>query len=203
MIDLTTEQALILAVIFAIAVLAVGLFAARQHSRRRRAGLRGRFGREYDRAVAEYGGTAEAERALLHRESRVQRFKLHPLGEADRNRFAGDWRAVQARFVDDPSGAVQAADNLVESVMRARGYPIEDFEQRVEDLSVEHGEVVQHFRAAKVLSDANRDGRANTEELRQAFVHYRALFADLLDERDPVGPRIGGTEQELPRVSHR
>jgi hypothetical protein len=192
MFELTTERALILAVILAVTVLAVGFFAARRRTRVRRTGLRQRFGPEYDRAVAEYGGIEEAERALLQREKRIERFKVHPLSDADRNRYSDDWNAVQARFVDDPPGAVQAASNLVESVMRTRGYPIDDFEQRVEDLSVEHGNVVQHYRAAKVLSDANRDGRANTEELRQAFVHYRALFANLLEEPRWAGQDLHG-----------
>ncbi|HEY3500548.1 MAG TPA: hypothetical protein VGK73_37905 [Polyangiaceae bacterium] len=192
MIELTTERALILAVVLALTVVAIGFFAGRSRSRKLRGSLRQRFGREYDRAVEEYGDTEEAEKALLDRAKRVNRFKVHALRDADRTRYAEDWRAVQARFVDDPSGAVQAADHLIESVMRARGYPIEDFEQRVEDLSVDHGDVVQHYRAAIALSRANREGRANTEELRQAFVHYRALFADLLDEPEWSGHELHG-----------
>lgn len=192
MIELTTEQALIIAVALALTVLAVGFFAGRHRNRLRRAGLRQRFGREYDRVVEEEGGTHEAERVLLAREKRAHRFKLRALREADRSRYTSDWRAVQARFVDDPSGAVVAASHLIESVMRERGYPIEDFEQQVADLSVDHGNVVQHYRAAMSLADANREGRANTEELRQAFVHYRALFADLLEEPAPAGQEFHG-----------
>jgi hypothetical protein len=192
MIDLTTEQALIIAVALALTVIAIGIFFARQRTRGMRAGLRQRFGREYDRAVEEYGDTEQAEKALLHRAKRVNRFKVHSLRDIDRTRYAEDWRTVQARFVDDPSGAVQAANNLIESVMRARGYPVEDFEQRIEDLSVDHGNVVQHYRAALALCRANREGRANTEELRQAFVHYRALFGDLLDEPDWSGHELHG-----------
>jgi hypothetical protein len=192
MIELTTEQALILAVVLALTVVAVGFFAGRHRSRLRRAGLRQRFGREYDRVVEEHGSTEEAENVLLAREKRAHRLKLRALKDSDRNRYTADWRAVQARFVDDPSGAVAAASHLIESVMRERGYPIEDFEQQVEDLSVDHGNVVQHYRAAKILSDANREGRANTEELRQALVHYRALFADLLEEPQWAGQEFHG-----------
>jgi hypothetical protein len=117
----------------------------------------------------------------------VRHQKLRPLEESDRGRFSSDWSRVQARFVDDPSGAVQAADELIKAVMLARGYEADkEFDERVADLSVEHANVVQHYRAARVLADANREGRANTEELRQAFVHYRELFADLLDQAQSV-----------------
>jgi hypothetical protein len=112
----------------------------------------------------------------------MRNFRVRELPEADRIRYVSDWRRVQAQFVDDPSGAVRLADQLIKTVMLARGYAIDDFEQRVADLSVDHANVVQHYRAARVLADANREGRANTEELRQAFVHYRALFAELLQE---------------------
>jgi FtsZ-interacting cell division protein ZipA len=173
---------LILVAAVALVAIAVMAWLVARSSRRRHVELRSRFGPEYDRAVSEYGNEKRAERELVKRENRVNRLHLHPLREAERLRFEGEWRMVQARFVDDPSGAVTAADELIQAVMKAHGYPVRDFEQRVEDLSVEHANVIQHYRAARALSDANREGRANTEELRQAFVHYRALFADLLDE---------------------
>jgi hypothetical protein len=183
---LTTTQWLALAALFvAIAVGVAALWHARS-SRQRHVALKGRFGPEYDREVEQTGSVARAERALRAREKRVLKQQLHPLREADRARFAADWQAIQARFVDDPSGAVAAADELIKAVMRARGYSVERFDQRVQDLSVEHANVVQHYRAARVLADANRDGRADTEELRQAVVHYRALFADLLQEPAPT-----------------
>jgi hypothetical protein len=179
---LTTTQIIVLVVVLAvIAVALIALFNTRS-SKRRQIDLKHRFGPEYDRAVEEFGSPERAERELLAREKRVRKFKLHPLSDADRNQFSEEWRAVQARFVDDPSGAVTAANDLIKNVMSARGYEVEHFDQRVADLSVEHANVVDHYRAARVLSDANREGRANTEELRQAFVHYRALFADLLDQ---------------------
>jgi hypothetical protein len=149
---------------------------------RRHAELKRRFGPEYDRQVEERGSVARAERELLAREKRVHKQRLRPLADADRAHFSAEWRAVQARFVDDPSGAVTAAHDLIKEVMRARGYAIEGFDQRVADLSVDHAPVVQHYRAAHELAAANREGRANTEELRQAMVHYRALFANLLEE---------------------
>lgn len=176
-----TETLILVGVVVLVAIAVVAWLAVRS-SRRHHVELRQRFGPEYDRAVAEYGSEKRAERELAKREKRVNRLDLHPLREPERLRFAGEWSTIQARFVDDPSGAVTAANELIKSVMEAHGYPIRDFGQRVEDLSVEHANVIQHYRAARVLADANREGRADTEELRQAFVHYRALFADLLDE---------------------
>jgi hypothetical protein len=178
---LTQSQILFLVGIVVLVVIGIIAWLAMRSARRRHVELRQRFGPEYERAVSEYGNEKRAERELVKREKRVNRLDLHPLREAERLRFEGEWRMVQTRFVDDPSGAVTAADELIQAVMHAHGYPVRDFEQRVEDLSVEHANVVQHYRAARILADANREGRADTEELRQAFVHYRALFADLLD----------------------
>jgi len=120
----------------------------------------------------------------------VHHLRLRSLPEADRVQFSADWRNVQTRFVDDPSGAVHAADDLIKDVMRACGYSVDRFDQRVADLSVEHANVVQHYRSARELADANREGRTNTEELRQAFVHYRALFADLLEQPELPGQQL-------------
>jgi hypothetical protein len=178
---LTTQQLVILAVTLLVLVVVVAIAGSR-NSQRRRAMLRRRFGPEYDRAVEHYGNVPKAERVLAARANRIGRFHLRDLNEADRFRFSSSWRMIQTRFVDDPPGAVHEANDLIKTVMLARGYPVEDFEQRVADLSVDHANVVQNYRAARVLAEANREGRANTEELRQAFVHYRALFADLLDE---------------------
>jgi hypothetical protein len=182
MIQLTPTQWLALIVV-AVLVFAgvVALLRARSKSHRHEA-LQQAFGPEYDRAVAEFGDRERAERELANRKKRVDRLHLRVLSSGDRNRFASEWRVAQERFVDDPSGAVRASDELIKDVMRSVGYPVEDFEQRVADLSVDHARVVQHYRAARVLADANREGRANTEELRQAFIHYRALFADLLED---------------------
>jgi FtsZ-interacting cell division protein ZipA len=187
---LTTTQWIVLVGLLAIAAMVVLALVNKRSSRQRHAVLKDRFGPEYDRAVEEHGDVARAERELAAREKRVHQQKLRPLPEADRARFSNDWSQVQARFVDDPSDAVKAADDLIKAVMRARGYATEHFEQRVADLSVEHSNVVQHYRSARVLADANREGRANTEELRQAVVHYRALFADLLEQPTSPEPQL-------------
>ena len=167
-----------------LAIVALGLasvVASRHRARTRRVELKSKFGPEYDRAVEQYGPDS-VDRELASRERRVGHFQSRELSASDRARFLGAWASIQTRFVDDPGLAVSGADELINEVMRARGYPTEHFDQRVADLSVEHAAVVQHYRAAKALADSNRDGRVNTEELRQAVVHYRVLFADLLQE---------------------
>jgi hypothetical protein len=174
------EWIVLIAVLALVAIAAFAMFAARKAGRRHEL-LKRRFGPEYDRAVEERGSVGRAERELLAREKRVRKQRLTPLAEADRARFSEQWRDVQARFVDDPSFAVQDADELIIAVMRAQGYDLASFEQRVADLSVDHADMVDHYRAAHDLAEANREGRADTEALRQAFVHYRALFSDLLE----------------------
>jgi len=149
--------------------------------------LRARFGPEYDRTVRETGAVANAEAKLSARARRVERLHIQPLSAADAARFSAAWRRVQARFVDDPKGAVTEADRLVGEVMHARGYPVGDFEQRVEDISVDHPKVVMNYRAARDIAQEHARGRASTEDLRQAMVHYRALFEDLLETAP--GPR--------------
>jgi len=164
-----------------VAIVIIAVVASRHRARARRAELQHKFGPEYDRAVEEYGAD-RADRELLSRARRVDHFQSRELSAADRARFLTSWTNIQAQFVDDPSVAVAGADELINEVMRARGYPTENFEQRLADLTVEHAGVVQHYRAAKSLADSNRHGQVNTEELRQAVVHYRFLFADLLQE---------------------
>ncbi len=173
---------LIAIAVAAVAIVFIALMAARRRARVRSAELREQFGPEYDRAVVEMGSAKRAERELSARERRVQEFHFHELNAADRARFSARWTQIQAEFVDDPAVAVAAANELINEVMRARGYPAERFEQRVADLSVAHPAVVQHYRAARALSESTRNGQVNTEELRQAVVHYRVLFADLLEE---------------------
>jgi hypothetical protein len=185
----------------ALVVIAMVAFVIARSARRRHVELRHRFGPEYEREVQQHGSVARAERELLTREKRVRKQRLHPLSEDDRMRFSADWHSVQSRFVDDPSGAVQAADELIQAVMRAKGYDIESFEQRVADLSVDHAGVVQHYRSAHDLAETNREGRADTEDLRRAVVYYRALFADLLQEPAHDGgfdePRVPAEHQTL------
>jgi hypothetical protein len=141
-----------------------------------------RFGPEYDRAVEELGSPSRADLELAQRARRVDHFRFKELGAADRARFSAAWDRVQLQFVDDPAVAVTSANELINEVMRARGYPAQHYEQRVADLSVEHPNVVQHYRAAHELSRSVHNGTVDTEQLRQAVVHYRMLFADLLQE---------------------
>ncbi len=183
----STLQGIVIGAVVLVAILVMAIVAT-HNARRQREQLRRKFGPEYNRAIAEYGSVAKAERQLMLRARRLQRFKLQKLNDADRIHYATAWTEIQAKFVDAPAEAVNDANELIKTVMQARGYPVEDFEHRVADLSVEHANVVQHYRAARALALANREGRANTEELRQAFVHYRALFTDLLAETRVMHP---------------
>jgi hypothetical protein len=172
---------IILAIVLLL-VVAVALWAMR---RRRTAQLRERFGPEYDRAVSESGGERGARADLRAREQRREQLDIRPLSPEQREQYGTAWREVQATFVDGPSGAVRGADLLVVRVMQDRGYPMEEFEQRAADVSVDHPEVVDNYRAAHAISMANEQRTASTEDLRQAMVHYRALFQDLLGEQGP------------------
>jgi hypothetical protein len=173
-----------LAVIVVAAVLVA--IAARRRSQR----LRERFGPEYDRAVEHAGGRRPAESELVARQRRVEGLDIRPLDPDARDEYARRWRDVQARFVDEPMESVRTADVLVIEVMRERGYPVEDFDQREADLSVDHPHVVEHYRAARGISMAADRDQATTEDLRQAMVHYRALFEDLLDAGSQEEPEI-------------
>jgi hypothetical protein len=156
---------------------AVALILRQQQTKR----LRERFGPEYSRTVKEYGGEQRAAPILAAREKRVEALHIHPLSQADATRFTNAWRSVQAQFVDDPSGAITQADQLVNEAMRARGYPVGDFEQRAADVSVDHPQVVQNYRSAHDIALRHRRGEASTEDLRQAMVCYRDLFNELLE----------------------
>ncbi len=172
----------IFAIIAIILMVAVGAWALL--GRRRSDHLRSRFGPEYERTLRASGDRRRAEHELERREKRVERLHIHPLSPRHRDQFVAAWRNDQARFVDDPSGAVTEADRLVQEVMKTRGYPISDFERRVEDISVDHPHLVQNYRAARDLAERNRRGEANTEELRKALVYYRALFEELLEAQE-------------------
>jgi hypothetical protein len=165
-------------VIVAVLIVIAVAFAMR---RRRSEQLKRRFGPEYDRAITEQHGDARrAEATLADREKRVETFSIHALSAVDREAYAMEWAAVQRRFVDDPSAAVGAADRLVNRIMTDRGYPMTAFEQRAADISVSYPAVVQNYRAAHEIVERHNDGHATTEELRQAMVHYRSLFDELL-----------------------
>jgi hypothetical protein len=168
---------LVLAAIVVLALVVVWWVARHRRSTQ----LKSRFGSEYQREVERTGNVTEAEAALAARERRVSRLQIHQLSAEDATRFGRAWKSVQTRFVDDPKGAVTDADHLVGEVMLARGYPIGDFEQQVADISVDHPDVVMNYRAARDIAAEHARGRASTEDLRQAMVHYRALFRDLLE----------------------
>jgi hypothetical protein len=169
----------------ALAIVVIAAIAMRRRARMQNAELRERFGPEYQRAVGEYGSESRAEHELAKRARRVDRLQFRDLTAAERTRFEAAWSALQAQFVDDPIRAAAGANQLITEVMRARGYPIEDFDTRAADLSVDHPAVVQHYRAARALAQSSGHEMGSTEDLRQAIVHYRALFAELL-QNTPV-----------------
>jgi hypothetical protein len=169
----------LLIVLLVVALLAVAgvLLMRRRHSER----LVQRFGPEYDRAVHDLGSRGKAEAELDARSKRVRKFHISPLSAADAAQFSQQWTQVQARFVDDPHRALDDADRLVGQLMYKRGYPVADFDQSAADISVDHPRVVEHYRAAHAIALRDRQGGAGTETLRQAIVHLRALFAELLE----------------------
>ncbi|MEV0820591.1 hypothetical protein ACWDA3_04125 [Nonomuraea rubra] len=168
-------------VVAVVALAAVGYFVLQQQKRRTH--LRERFGPEYERIVAEHDNNRrEAEQELLGREQRHAGLDIRPLTQESRDTYANRWTEVQERFVDAPGFAVTEADQLVTAVMAERGYPTENFEQRVSDLSVGHAATLDHYRTAHEISGRAARKEASTEDLRQAMVHYRALFEELLQE---------------------
>jgi FtsZ-interacting cell division protein ZipA len=172
---------IVIAVVAAIVVLGVLWGATRT---RRTRSLQDRFGREYDRTVEQAGGRREAERELRDREKRHEELELRPLSQQAREQYVRQWQVTQGRFVDDPTGAVAQADELVQRVMRDRGYPVDDFEQRAADISVEHPDIVEKYRTANGIARASERGQASTEDLRHSVRHFRALFVELLEVDD-------------------
>jgi len=160
----------------------VGIAAAMFLGKRKTERLRTRFGPEYARAVEESGGRRKAEVGLEQREKRVEGFAIRPLAASDRERYLVSWRKVQAEFVDDPKKSVTLAEQLLGDVMSTRGYSVSEFEQRSADISVDHPLVVQNYRAAHEIATRHASGQATTEDLRQAMIHYRTLFDDLVGE---------------------
>lgn len=181
--DTMTPQTLtILAIVAAVALIALAAYLIHRSRQSRR--LRARFGPEYDRAVETHDSRTQAEAELLHREDRVGHLTIVPLTPADAARFSADWTALQADFVDNPRGVVDQADALVRELLAKRGYPLADFERRAADVSVDHSSVVSNYRAAQDIRQRNLRVKVETEELRKAVVHYRALFDELLEVRE-------------------
>ena len=173
-------------VIFFIAALAWLLM-----QRRKTAALRQKFGSEYNRAVLVHGSERKAEEKLADREKRVEKLSIRDLNPTEHERFAKRWEEVQARFVDSPKGAVMEADDLISSLMKTRGYPVADFDQRAADISVDHPLVVENYRSAHETT--LRVGRleASTDELRAAMIHYRTLYEELMQVPPPMVLKMG------------
>ncbi|HET7813678.1 MAG TPA: hypothetical protein VFL13_04840 [Candidatus Baltobacteraceae bacterium] len=182
-----TTSPVLLYVIGAIVVIAIIVIAVAASRRAASARLAKRFGPEYDRMVSQRGDRDAAERELAAREQRVKRFHIEELPAGARARYTEEWRTVQTRFVDEPRGAIDDADHLVSNVMRDRGYPVDNFEQQAADISPDHPDVVQNYRAAHDIATRSVRGEVTTEDLRQAMVHYRTLFTDLLGTTSEKG----------------
>ncbi|HXG90871.1 MAG TPA: hypothetical protein VNN73_00690 [Blastocatellia bacterium] len=174
----TTVVIIVIAVIVALAIAAAAWIYLRK---RRSEALRSRFGPEYDRLVEQENDRRRAEAILEQREKRIERLNIRPLTAEEREQYAQAWLQEQALFVDHPQEAVANADRLVTEVMKVRGYPMGDFEQRAEDISVNYPAVVEHYRIAHAIALRDMRGEANTEDLRKAMLHYRMLFEELLE----------------------
>jgi nitrogen fixation-related uncharacterized protein len=183
-INVNTTAIVILAVVVAVILITLGLIVLLWLRRSRR--LREQFGPEYKHAVRHYGDARKAETELAAREKRVRQLEIRPLTNEEQSRFAEGWRRTQARFVDEPSKAVEEADGLIKEVMQTRGYPVGDFDQRAADISVDHPNVVTNYRAGREIAARNKSGKATTEDLRQAMMHYRSLFEELMEVAEPV-----------------
>jgi hypothetical protein len=162
-----------------ILVIAVLAWLYVQKRRSTTASLRQKFGPEYERAVQQQGSERKAEAKLADRQERVDKLNIRDLNPMERERFSKEWESVQARFVDSPRGAVAEADDLVSSLMKTRGYPISDFDQRAADISVDHPRVVENYRSAHDIALRVGKNGASTEDLRTAMIHYRSLFVEL------------------------
>jgi len=172
-----------------IIVLAVVWAVVKRRNQRRTEELRGRFGPEYDLALRHHGSRSKAEADLLDRVNRVNGMTIHSLTEADRERYLAEWEAIQARFIDHPRGAVTEADELINSILKARGYEGGAFDRRVANLSVHHSNLVEPYRRANAVTVGAGKNEATTEELRSAMILYRALIEELLQNNAPVARR--------------
>jgi hypothetical protein len=173
---------IVIAVVVVLCIVAAWLFMRK----RKTAALREKFGSEYNRAVLVHGSERKAEEKLVDREKRVEKLNLRDLNPSEYERFAKRWAEVQARFVDSPKGAVMEADDLVSSLMKTRGYPMADFDQRAADISVDHPRVVENYRSAHETTSRVGQLEAGTDELRTAMIHYRALYEELMQTPPPM-----------------
>ena len=186
---MNTQTGIILGVAVVIVLIALAAYLLYRKKQSHR--LEERFGPEYGRAVKELGSRTKAEAELKTRQKRVEHLNIVPLAPAEAARFSQAWKVLQSNFVDNPKGVVVQADQLVRELLLKRGYPMGDFEHRAADISVDHPAVVANYRAAQAIAARDQRGEADTEELRKAVVHYRALFDELLETRQdkqPVAP---------------
>jgi hypothetical protein len=177
---------IIIGIVVAVIVIGAVVFAVLAVSRRRR--LQQRFGPEYDRVVEGSDSKRKAEAELTGRERRVRDLEIQPLTDPARAGYAAQWAGIQEQFVDAPADALSGAQLLVTAVMTERGYPVQEDDQVLADLSVEYSGTLDHYRAAQEISCSAAEGTASTEDLRLAMIHYRALFGDLLGEPAGTGP---------------
>jgi|ERR1035438_3097118 hypothetical protein len=189
---MNTQTWIILGVAVAIVLIALAAYLLYQKKQSHR--LERRFGAEYGRAVEDLGSRAKAESELKTREKRVERLHIIPLAPAEAARFSQAWKALQGNFVDNPKGVVVQADQLVRELLLKRGYPMGDFEHRAADISVDHPAVVSNYRAAQAIAAR---GEADTEDLRKAVVHYRALFDELLETSKDTQPVMPAKQMEV------
>ena len=192
----TSVVVIIIVAAVALLVIGSGLVMARRARRRRQ--LRDRFGPEYDRAVQASGSSRQAQADLQARADERDRLSIRPLNAGQRDRYASDWRQVQIEFVDTPALSLGRADALVTDVMVDQGYPMRDFDRQADLISVDHPEVVEHYRRAHEIFEVSQAGQASTEDLRQGFVSYRMLFDELLDGGS--GSTDGGVPNDDDRV---
>jgi hypothetical protein len=178
-------QVWVIAVVIVLALIAAAWLITREVRRRQSQRLQQRFGPEYSRVISQRGDRAKAEAELRAREKRVERLHLRALTAEDGAKFSQAWSMLQTRFVDSPRGVVVEADHLVRDLMVKRGYPMDDFEHRAADISVDHPAVVDAYRSARAIAVRDQQGQASTEELRKAVVYYRTLFDELLEVRRP------------------
>jgi hypothetical protein len=177
--DLLDPKIIALAVVAILIIVAVAVIYVRKR-KSTTADLRKKFGPEYDRAVRVHGSERKAEAKLEDREKRVDKLDIRDLDPMERERFSKRWESIQSRFIDSPKGAVVEADDLVSSLMKTRGYPLADFDQRAADISVDHPRMVENYRSAHEIALRVGKNEATTEDLRTAMIHYRSLFEELV-----------------------
>jgi uncharacterized protein YneF (UPF0154 family) len=175
-VDSTVTIIVVVLVLVIIGILLGLVFSRRNRTER----LHDKFGPEYDHTVQTMGSKKKAQTELEERQKHVKALEIRPLSISERERYLADWSAVQSKFVDEPGQAIEAADRLIKEVMQVRDYPVSDFEQRAADISVIYPDLVSNYRAAQEIAIKNKQGQADTEELRQAMIYYRSLFNELL-----------------------